>query len=140
MPVKGDGMKKIIFISWILIALFSFAGCEGKPYELKNSVDKIGSIEIVSAENSLDYTVIKMLSETEISEFIEKLQKIKFDSYLIGDPMSVNGNAVRIAYQNGDYEMICYYWAEYVKNGEINYVRRSCDENEFNELIDSFSE
>ena len=54
--------------------------------------------------------------------------------------MSVNGNAVKITYLNGDYEMICYYWAEYVKNGEAYSVRNSCDEKEFNELLNSFLE
>ena len=52
--------------------------------------------------------------------------------------MSVNGNAVKISYQNGDYEMVCYYWAEYVKNGEVYFIRKSCDEKEFNELLNSF--
>lgn len=106
----------------------------------KNPVDEIASIEIVSAENSLEYTVTKTLSEKEKNEFIEKFQAIRFDSYLIGDPMSVNGNAVKITYLNGDYEMICYYWAEYVKNGEVYSVRNSCDEKEFNELLNSFLE
>ena len=52
--------------------------------------------------------------------------------------MSVNGNAVKISYHNGDYEMICYYWAEYVKNGEVFFVRKNCDEKEFNALLNGF--
>lgn len=54
--------------------------------------------------------------------------------------MSVSGNAVKITYQNGEYEIICHYWAEYVKNGEVYFVRKSCDEKDFNELIDNFLE
>lgn len=133
-------MKKYLFVGLILFVLFSITSCNGKTYVLKNPVDEIASIEIVSAENSLEYTVTKTLSEKEKNEFIEKFQAIRFDSYLIGDPMSVNGNAVKITYLNGDYEMICYYWAEYVKNGEAYSVRNSCDEKEFNELLNSFLE
>ena len=131
-------MKKILFVGWILLVLLPFTGCSEKTYSFKNSVDEIESIEIVSAENSLEFTVTKTLSETEKNDFIEKFQTIKFYSYFVGDPMSVNGNAVKISYQNGDYEMVCYYWAEYVKNGEVYFVRKSCDEKEFNELLNSF--
>ena len=126
-------MKKILFVGWVLLVLLSFTGCNEKTYELKNPVDKIVSIEIVSAENSLEFTVTKTLSETEKHDFIEKFQTNKFDSYFVGDPMT-------ISYENGDYEIICYYWAEYVKNGAVYFVRKSCDEKEFNELLNSFLE
>lgn len=133
-------MKKILFVGWVLFVLLYFTSCSEKTNALKNSVEQIESIEIVSAENSLEFTVTKTLSETEENDFLEKFQTIKFDSYFVGDPMSVNGNAVKITYQNGDYEMICYYWAEYVKNGEVYFVRKSCDEKEFDELLNSFLE
>ncbi len=98
----------------------------------QKSVNEIESVEIVSAENSLAFTVIKTLSETEKNNFLEQFQRIPFDSYVVGDPMSVNGNAVKITYQNGDYEIICDYWAEYIKDGEVYFVRKSCDEKDFN--------
>ena len=122
----------------IFFCLILFTGCSSKPYEFENPVDEIEGIEIVFAENSLEYTVVKTLSETEKTDFIEKFQKIEFDRYIIGDPMSVYGNAVKISYQNGDYEMVCYYWADYVKNGEIYFLWKNCDEKEFNELLNSF--
>ena len=54
--------------------------------------------------------------------------------------MSVSGNAVKITYQSGAYEMICYYWAEYVENGEVYFIRKSCDMESFNEIINHFLE
>lgn len=132
-------MKKLCMICSLLV-LLSIAGCGKKPYELKNPVDKIERIEIVLAEDSLTFSVVKTLSETETTDFIKKLQTIKFDSYFLGDPISVNGNAVKITYQNGDYEMICYRWSEYVKNDEVYFIRKSCDEKEFNSLLNSFLE
>lgn len=133
-------MKKRSFITLFLLILLMFFGCSKKTYVFKDSIDKIESIEIVSAENSLEFTIIKTLSETEKNDFLEKFQMIKFNSYYIGDPMEISGNAVKITYQNGDYEIICYYWAEYVKNGEVYFVRKSCDEKDFNDLLNIFLE
>lgn len=132
--------KKLFFIAIFTLVLMTFTGCKGKPYILKMPADEIETIEIVSAENSLEFTVIKTLSETERKEFLEQFRRIEFNTYYIGDPMSVYGDAVKITYQNGDYEMICFFWAEYVKNGEIYFVRRSCDEEVFNNLIETFLE
>ena len=114
------------------------ASCGGNPYSFKESADEIESIEIVSAESSLEFDVIKTLSEQEKADFLEQFQMIKFDSYFVGDPMSVNGTAVKITYQSGDYEIICYRWAEYVKNGEVYFIKRSCDEEEFDKLLNNF--
>ena len=132
-------MKKL-FISLSSFIVIFITSCSDNLYSFKEPINEIESIEIVSVENSLEFTVVKILSESEKEEFLEQFQMIEFDSYYLGDPMSVNGDAVKITYQNGDYEMICYYWAEYVKNGEIYSVRKSCDEEEFNELLNSFLE
>lgn len=131
-------MKKLLLFCYILAVMLLLYGCGEKKYEFKRPVDKIENIEIVSAESSLEFTVIKTLSETEKNDFIKKFQAIKFYSYYIGDPMSVHGNSVKITYQNEDYEMICCYWSEYVKNGEVYFVRKRCDEKEFNELLNNF--
>ena len=131
-------MKKILFIILFLIVLLLFTSCSDETYSLKNPVDEIKNIEIVLAENSFDFTVVKKLSETEMKVFLEQFLTIKFNNYYFGDPISINGKAVKITYQNGDYEMICHYWTEYVKNGEVYFVRKSCDEQGFNEIINKF--
>ena len=131
-------MRKTLFIALILTVLIFVTGCSGKTYEFKKPIDEIESVEIVLAKSSVEFTVTKALSEIEKDAFIEKFQTLRFDTYILGDPMSISGNAVKITYQNGDYEMICYYWAEYVKNGDVYNVRKSCDEREFNKLINEF--
>lgn len=133
-------MKKTLLINLFLLVLLVFTGCSRKPYSFTNPVDEIESIEIVSAENSLEFTVIKTLSETEKNDFLEQFQMIKFYRYYVGDPYVVNGNAVKITYRNKDYEMICHYWAEYVKDGEVYFVWKGCDEEDFNNLLNGFSE
>ena len=58
-------MKKTRFLCWVLLVILFFTGCSEKTYKFKNSIEQIESIEIVSAENRLEFTVIKTLSEAE---------------------------------------------------------------------------
>lgn len=130
-------MKKVFAVCLILFVL-CLSGCARKPYSFKQPIDDIKSIEIVMADTCLEFQPIKKLTETEREEFLEKFQMLEFGTYYFGDPMSVHGTAVKITYKDDSYEMICYHWSEYVKNGEIYYIRRNCDKNEFNELINCF--
>ena len=68
----------------------------------------------------------------------QKFQEIEFDNYYFGDPMSVSGDAVKITNRNGEYEMISCYWSEFVRDGEVYFIRKSCDEKVFNELLSNF--
>ena len=138
MTKKKIFILSLAFLFLVLVLVFLFTACREKTYVFKQPIDKIASVEIVSAKNSLEFSVIKELSQAEKNDFIERFQAVNFQNYLIGDPMSVSGNAVKISYQNGDYEMICHYWSEYVKNGEVYFIRKSCDENEYNELLNDF--
>ena len=131
-------MKKLT-IGILLLTTLILIGCTAETYDFRNPEDEIESVEIVTAESSLDYKAIKTISETEIEEFMDRFVEIGFNTYYVGDPMSVYGTAVRIVYSDGSYEMVCPHWSEYVENGVVYPVRRSCDENEFAELIDRFS-
>lgn len=131
-------MKRILCVILFMLEMLIFTGCTPETYTLKRAAGEIERIEIVVANTSLDYSVKKALSPMEIVHFLEEFQKIKFNTYYIGDPMSIYGDSVKITYQNGDYEMICFYWSEYVENGEIYYIKKNCNENEFNELLNQF--
>lgn len=133
-------MKKILqLISLCLIIIIFLSSCNETPYLFKESIDEIDTIEIVSAENSLEFTVIKTLSETEKECFLEQFQEIKFYKY-IGDPSSVYGNVIKINYQSGAYEMICFFSAEYVEDGVAQFLFKRCNEEEYNKLINNFLE
>ena len=131
-------MKKLLFFVASLVLLFSCTGCNEQKYSLKYSSDQICAIEIVSADSSLNYTVLKVLSETEKNSFIQQLETIAYRQYFIGDPKSISGIALKITYREGDYEMISSSWAEYVKDGDVFYIRRNCDDEAFNELVYDF--
>ncbi len=62
-------MKKVLSTTSFLLVLLIFTGCSEKTYAFKNSVDEIESIEIVSAENRIAFTVTKTLSEAEKMRF-----------------------------------------------------------------------
>ena len=126
----------IILFSLVLVCL---TGCVGREYPFKEPIDEIESIEIVWAENSLEFTVIKTLSEEEKKDFLEQFQAIEFYGYF-GDPDNLYGDSIKITYKNGTYEMVCSYTAEYVEDGEIHFLWESCDEEEFNALVNSFLE
>ena len=126
----------IILFSLVLVCL---TGCVGREYPFKEPIDEIESIEIVWAENSLEFTVIKTLSEEEKKDFLEQFQAIEFYGSF-GDPINLYGDSIKITYKNGTYEMVCFYTAEYVEDGEIHFLWESCDEEEFNALLNSFLE
>ncbi|MDD4699137.1 MAG: hypothetical protein PHV07_02625 [Oscillospiraceae bacterium] len=131
-------MKKLILIIILtFLGLISYTSCCAKPYSFKESVDKIESIEIVSAVTSLEFTVSKTLSEAELEDFLKEFQKIEFYKYL-GDPPKLRGDSIRIIYQSGVYEMISSYTAEYVENGVIQFLWKRCDEKAFNNLLKKF--
>ena len=131
-------MKKFLSVFFLFSVLLFFVACSASPYAFKKTVGEIECVEIVFAENSFDYTVIKKLSETEMIDFMEQFKRIKFSTYYFGDPMSVYGDAVKITYQEGDYELICHHWSAYVKDGESYSVWKNCDEEEFQNILNFF--
>lgn len=133
--------KAALIITFTVFVLLAFTGCTGKPFVFKEPVEEIESIEIVSAENSLEFTVLKTLSEAERKEFLEQFQLLKFHKIFFGDPVRLHGDSIRITYKSGIYEMICPFSVEYVEDGVIQYRLRYCDDKEaFKELLNRFSE
>ena len=131
-------MKKILLpVVLFLLILITLAGFQSGPYPFKEPVNEIESIEIVSAESSLEFTVVKTLSETEKQFFLQQFQTIDFYQYF-GDPSKLYGDSIKITYSNGDYEMICSYTSEYVKDGSVHFLFKRCNEEAFNDLRNSF--
>ena len=133
-------MRKSIFIILLFCLLLSFVSCEKKAYTFQQSVDKIERIDIVLAENSRESIVIKTLSEEQKKEFLDRFKEIEFGRIYFGDPTTVNGTAVKMIYQNGDYEIICHYWSDYVSAETTSFGWRYCDEKLFNDLVNAFLE
>ena len=134
-------MKNRLFscITIISLILAFLTGCVGRQYPFYETIDKITSIEIVSVQTRIEHTVIYTLSEEEQESFLEQFQEIKFYKY-VGDPPSVYGNAIKITYQSGVFDIICPFVSEYVKDGRVYTWLRHCDEEEFNNLINPYLE
>lgn len=133
-------MKKGFAVLLILLSLLLLTGCQPEAYELKEAAAAVTGIELVHAEDSRNFTVIKALSETERQDFLPQLQRLQTHSYMLGDPLSVSGDAIKITYENGNYEIICDCWAEYVTDGAVYFIRKNVDDAEFRQLWDTFAE
>ena len=105
-------MKKILlFIILSSLMMVFLTSCSAKSYSFKESIDEIESIEIVSAENSLEFTVLKTLSEettdeevkAAIDELVQKLDGKEFvtgfDEFKVLDADKAEKNA------DGKYEV-----------------------------------
>lgn len=76
-------MRKIVFVSLVLLVLFSFTGCKEETYAFKKTVNEIERVEIVSAKNSLAFTVIKTLSETEKTTLLKDFKRSNLMTILL---------------------------------------------------------
>lgn len=132
-------MKKSLLALLCLLLLFTLVSCIKATYPFIHPTDEIDRIEIVDAEDIYTFTVKKTLSDEEKDEFLKQFQKIKFTRYIIGDPLLVGGECIKITYQSGDYEMVCHFWNEYVQNGQCHYGWYNCDQQKFLDLLNQFS-
>ena len=132
-------MKKIICL--LMLTIFTaciFTGCTEKPFSFKEPMSEIESVEIVLAESSLEYTIVKTLSQQEVDAFIEAFSEIEFRRYL-GDPPGLRGDAIKITYESGIYVMIDDFATEYVEDGRRQYLHKSCGKEAFADLLEQFS-
>lgn len=140
-PAFAKKLLEILHISLsytqMLIIVVMLTALAAVATILREKPFKIQSIEIVSAKDSLTFTVVKTLSETEKKAFLKRFQKIKFRS-CSGEHPEACGEAVKIHYRNGSYEIVCNNAVNYVKDGSTRYLSRSCDETAFRELLQSF--
>lgn len=132
-------MKRIICICVTFIML-SLVGCSTKEiYELKEPQENIKSIEIgVMEEFTGSFESVKLLSESEISYFLEELKGIEFNSFFIGAPPDVYGLTVKITYYDETYEVICDHWSQYVVDGRPKEGWYRCEKEDFENLISKF--
>jgi hypothetical protein len=70
--------KKLLPIILFLFILVTLTSCCRDSYSFKEPINEIENIEIVSAENSLAFTVIKTLSETEKKSFLNNFKLLNF--------------------------------------------------------------
>lgn len=130
--------KKISVICYFVLLLIIIAGCSRKiPFPFHQQNDHISRIEIVDAESCFEYTVLKSLSNSEMNEFLLQLKEIDFYTF-IGSPMEMQGNAVKITYTDGNYEMISSNSVKYVKDGIVKHATWQCDKESFDELISMY--
>jgi hypothetical protein len=127
-----------LLVGFLLI--LALVGCGKTQYPFNEAIDSIHKIEIVEAEYSTKYTVLVTLSKEETDSFLDQFQLIGFGSYILGDPSVVDGLAVKITYTSGNYEMISSFWSEYVTGSRIHFVRKHCNAEELDSLLNRYLE
>ncbi len=132
---------KRVFVP-ILCAIMVVLLCTGCQYETvyyQESDSPIRCIEIVSANSSTDYGVLKTLSEDEMDSLLISLKKMPFiKQAVILDPPTLSGNALVITYESGEYEMIAPSGWEKVKEGQVTYMWAYCNRKDFDPLIEAY--
>ncbi len=131
-------MKKLLVGLLLLSVLLSLASCGSRPFSYVEPSEEIVAMELVSAKSSLDYTVTKTLFGTERMDLMKRLQQTEFHKCLSAPP-DLSGNAIKITYLSGAYEMIGLGTVEYVKNNEIMYRWIACDDAVFQELFNRYA-
>ncbi|MDE6667373.1 MAG: hypothetical protein K2K38_03370 [Clostridia bacterium] len=132
-----------IFASFTVF-LCGCVGC-GKTisYPFHYDESEIESISIVYTLE--DYYATQSDYETlaeieDIDDFLIKFKEIKFGKYFIGDPIYVSGNCnvILVKYYNGDCEFIHWVAQDIIVNDALYDGRVYCDEEEFNNFINSY--
>jgi hypothetical protein len=138
LPQMEVYMKRFVLLCICLLILTFSVGCSKTPYPFLHSTDDLVRIELGWAEDALNYSVDKALTEAEMSAFLADLQEIGFNK-VVWNPTYVHGNAIIPTYANGDYEVICHFWNDRVKNGDVYFGWHQCDEQAFNEFFTRYS-
>ncbi|MBQ7362815.1 MAG: hypothetical protein IJW48_00020 [Clostridia bacterium] len=109
-------MKKIRIIFtfiYVCLCLICLSSCWGSKYEFMHTREEIVSVEIVEAD--YDYTNSTPSQDTllvidDYNSFLDKLESLNYDWRVIGGPVGIDSKcvAIKILYQNGDYEVFNY--------------------------------
>ena len=139
-------MKKLCFIIPIILVTVLITGCSNqKEYELLNDASLISEIQIVwVGERSEDeyvpsQTVLSVVEDTDA--FIRELLSIDVKPLYPPDSVASNEKAIKIIYNNGEYELIHYAGQSKYQDGFYDHYS-GCDsfnKNQFNALIEKYS-
>jgi len=132
----------IIFITILIFSIIFFKNLY--RYDLHEPKENIASIEIVNIENYLqvrnlyfeNIDVVCVIPTEHINSFLNDFFALKYEFYL-GDPSYYfEGNAIKISYSSGAFELIgtnCGLYRDSKKN--TIYVSRFVNNKEFQEFL-----
>lgn len=133
--------KRLCVYVLCVVILLSLCSCGFIPQmQYHCEIENVESIQIVrlgdyvQAEYRFDYTVLSSIDDC--STFVNKLNSVKCSENW-GSPllMPENGVVIRIAYQNGDYDLLHPDAQHFYKNGVSNYGYFFFNTEQFNALI-----
>lgn len=131
-------MNKTYIISIICFLILSLTGCTFQSYPLNEDINDIVNIEIIEAKNWQEYTVLNILMDEELTNFLEDFSDLKYYQGF-GDPKTCSGMAIKINYESGNYELLTAVSSEYVKDGNKWFTFKYCDREKFGSLIEQYN-
>lgn len=142
MNIKALCCSLIVSVTVLLCVCF---GCNTTiSYPFRYDESEIKSISIIYTlegyyPTSHEYETLVEIEDKE--SFLIEFKKIQFRKFQLGDPESVDSqkNAILVEYYNNDYEIITASAHDVIVDGApLNYGRENCDEEEFNNFINSY--
>ena len=151
-------MKKIIILFIFLLNLLTVTGCDPSSYyyTYEDLNSNVVSIELINYENNeavelfekrnkvkpFDFSkveVIEVLNNEKNSEFLLEFSKIEF--MLVWRHLdSPQGESIKINYQDGSFDVICYcaqFSCQYDELGNVKNFMGSGGGNQLKELVDN---
>lgn len=131
----------------VMLGIALITGCSNqKAYELLNDASLISEIQIVwvgersEGEYIPSQTVLSVVENTD--SFVDELLSVDSESLYPPASIPLDAKAVKIIYNNGDYELLTYCGQAYYRADEDFYQSCGCesfDKNQFNALIEKYS-
>ena len=130
----------------VMLGIALITGCSNqKAYELLNDASLISEIQIVwvgersEGEYVPSQTVLSVVEDTDA--FIRELLSIDVKPLYPPDCVASNKKAIKIIYNNGEYELIHYAGQSKCQDGFYDHYSgcESFDKNQFNALIEKYS-
>ena len=133
-------MKKSVLALCLAFCSLLLWGCAGDTYPYTQELEQVSKIELLQV-TAYDGTISveKELSSEEYADFLAELSEIRFFTYyLSSEGAKTQGYAVRIYYQNGDWDLINGYLCHQEKDGVEFVVNRNCDQDALQKLVEKY--
>lgn len=124
-----------LLICFILMLLLPVTGCQFTyKYELMQSSDEIVKISIVFLDDG-EIFVRKELSPEAGKEFLSEILGLSYYKYWNDPSTMLAGDAAKISYSNGDYEIISTEASAYFKGDHCRYIYGYFDRETFKNVF-----
>lgn len=137
-------MRKLRFAITIMLLIVSLYGCSERRYKLSGTIERLQCIDVIdvspykvsSIAEHLRAEAIATVPSEEYSSFITELTALPCQAYFMDPCEALLGYTVRIAYDDGSYELICAVSGLYCEDNSFNWKHLQFDEEAFKTFVE----